>query len=603
MIKKIQDIFLEEERLGIKGLSLGSPLSPILSNIYMCEFDKYFQGLEDIIYVRFADDMMFLSNENILLQIEKQLKNINLNISEEKTFIGSYGESIKFLGFDIKKENFQTVLYPKYNSHNKLEKVNSIIENFNEEDFINILKEISIYNDIKEEDIEKILNLIKGKLGIVYVNLFKYIVLKYDKYDLIENLLENKEFEGAYKFEDLISKVDSKDKVLKCFMDRFIIRKEEYYLCKMEGKKEYIKINEPITKELILKHFKGAINIAVRLDKDNKSNILVFDVDSKDINKSKKVTEDLKDVLKEEGYESYTEFSGKKGYHLWCFFNEFIEVEKINNFAKNVLELISVEKDVEIEIRPKSNFIEETENIIKLSEGYHPETMKKCEFLNFKEPFYIFENTFTFDNKEKFLDFMEQVKCQFPEANKIIENCIVVKNILEKSICKSSMKHFERLIMLCIFYHIEKGENFLHFIMENMENYSYNITERYISNAPEKPISCRKIREYIRDTEFSIYCSCNFQLQNGMYESPIIYADKGEFIKNSINNNIKDNIEEIFRLKEERERINKRIKKLQNKINSIYKSLNCKQIDLDIGVLKKIENENEEDYWVIELKI
>ncbi|MEE8180379.1 MAG: reverse transcriptase domain-containing protein, partial [Nitrosopumilaceae archaeon] len=43
-----------------KGLAQGSPLSPILANLYLDSFDEYIQALETAM-VRYSDDFVILS--------------------------------------------------------------------------------------------------------------------------------------------------------------------------------------------------------------------------------------------------------------------------------------------------------------------------------------------------------------------------------------------------------------------------------------------------------------------------------------------------------------------------------------------------------------
>ena len=85
------------------GLSQGSPLSPLLANIFLNEFDSFLaeKGLK---FVRYADDAVVFFNgykavESGRKQIEKFLEeNCKLKVNCEKTNIVTFGD-IRFLGY------------------------------------------------------------------------------------------------------------------------------------------------------------------------------------------------------------------------------------------------------------------------------------------------------------------------------------------------------------------------------------------------------------------------------------------------------------------------------------------------------------------------
>lgn len=86
------------------GISLGSPLSPILSNYYLCGIDNFFGKIEEVKYFRYVDDIVFLGrNEqcirNSLFQLESLLADVFLTINPAKTVITSIANGFDYLGF------------------------------------------------------------------------------------------------------------------------------------------------------------------------------------------------------------------------------------------------------------------------------------------------------------------------------------------------------------------------------------------------------------------------------------------------------------------------------------------------------------------------
>jgi len=90
----------------IKGLPQGSPLSPMLSNIYLNLFDSYYQGNDNLFMLRYADDILILYNskeqgDEIVLELEERLKTIGLSINAEKTIFVERGTVFTYLGYNI----------------------------------------------------------------------------------------------------------------------------------------------------------------------------------------------------------------------------------------------------------------------------------------------------------------------------------------------------------------------------------------------------------------------------------------------------------------------------------------------------------------------
>ncbi|MGV6820360.1 MAG: CRISPR-associated endonuclease Cas1 [Parvularcula sp.] len=84
------------------GLAQGSPLSPLLANLYLDELDEALEG-SGVRIIRFADDFVLLckseeSAQTALFKAQKTLQKLGLELNLEKTHIRSYDESLTFLG-------------------------------------------------------------------------------------------------------------------------------------------------------------------------------------------------------------------------------------------------------------------------------------------------------------------------------------------------------------------------------------------------------------------------------------------------------------------------------------------------------------------------
>lgn len=92
----------------VKGVIQGSPLSPLLSNIYLHSFDLYMTDQHEP-YIRFSDDLIILdqSKDDVIYRIEamkKALSMLKLEYDPEKTAIKHVSDSFQFLGFTFSED-------------------------------------------------------------------------------------------------------------------------------------------------------------------------------------------------------------------------------------------------------------------------------------------------------------------------------------------------------------------------------------------------------------------------------------------------------------------------------------------------------------------
>ncbi len=91
-----------------RGLLQGSPLSPLLANLYLDQFDESVQRA-NLRMIRYADDFLILckSREEAQLalnQIRKFLEDLKLSLNEDKTRITPAETGFSFLGMDLGAE-------------------------------------------------------------------------------------------------------------------------------------------------------------------------------------------------------------------------------------------------------------------------------------------------------------------------------------------------------------------------------------------------------------------------------------------------------------------------------------------------------------------
>ena len=88
-----------------KGIPQGSPLSPLLANLYLDDFDENIMGHQYRL-VRFADDFLILCRERQEAEEALQLtmdvmKKLKLDLQSDKTRVTHFDEGFRFLGVDF----------------------------------------------------------------------------------------------------------------------------------------------------------------------------------------------------------------------------------------------------------------------------------------------------------------------------------------------------------------------------------------------------------------------------------------------------------------------------------------------------------------------
>lgn len=124
IMKKVEEFTGDEKFLNLLekllknhsfGLSAGSCLSPILSNVYMTDFDFTMSEIADF-YLRYVDDILIAPKntmEHLQEYVKTSLKEKGLFINEEKSRIVSVGEGFQYLGFEVKRHKELDTLIQK----------------------------------------------------------------------------------------------------------------------------------------------------------------------------------------------------------------------------------------------------------------------------------------------------------------------------------------------------------------------------------------------------------------------------------------------------------------------------------------------------------
>jgi len=111
----------KRERLT-KGVPQGSPISPLLSNLYLDSFDEALQEAR-FRHVRFADDFVILCKdkpdaEDALELTGDVLRRLNLSLNRDKTRITDFNQGFRYLGVEFIRS---MVFRPVYKDETEIE--------------------------------------------------------------------------------------------------------------------------------------------------------------------------------------------------------------------------------------------------------------------------------------------------------------------------------------------------------------------------------------------------------------------------------------------------------------------------------------------------
>ena len=89
------------------GIHQGSGISPVLSNIYLLDFDHWLEDMP-VQCFRYSDDLLVLGPSDaelrlLLSQIRQKLEALGLQLNEKKTYIRTMEEGVNFLGYHLDK--------------------------------------------------------------------------------------------------------------------------------------------------------------------------------------------------------------------------------------------------------------------------------------------------------------------------------------------------------------------------------------------------------------------------------------------------------------------------------------------------------------------
>lgn len=147
-------------------------------------------------------------------------------------------------------------------------------------------------------------------------------------------------------------------------------------------------VSVPFNEDYLAEHLKGQRTYApYQISKDGNVKWVCFDVDAY----AESTTEEIQNVTKAVARSIQKTFgpnhclveeSGSKGYHIWIFFTQPVDVGKAFALGHKLVQTIEKPDTINIEIYPKQQSNKVFGNTVKLPLGIHQKTNKRCVFVN-----------------------------------------------------------------------------------------------------------------------------------------------------------------------------------------------------------------------------
>lgn len=652
-----------------KGILQGSSCSPVLSNIYLWDFDIEIEKMSDF-YIRYSDDILIIGrNQEQIIKIFEKVKLIFekkcLTIKQSKTIMQTVKNEFDFLGYTFSSHGKKIPRKAEISLESRLESMwlasGETIEKklkkgqeilggweqyYRDEREISSIIEFVIAISMlkgKSDEFRKKIEQVRNKFNNIYKDIMDYLVLywesrlmpenvlyeyedyfevkhdnkikTYENIDILKELLQsyskfsinpteeiysdimqsytdlydyekaaavsemknnfmaNKVNRNKIKFSENKYDCDYKwnDSDMSLFINFFVGREDTYAIDTVsENNRNTVEqVMEPLSIEVIKKHFQGEITAATYVQRSNSTaKYLVMDIDiSKKVlilhpygseefksykEKALDIVKNLEREMEKLGLKCYIEDTGHRGYHMWLFFGEWIPVRYIHMLSDYIEKnIFPNEDDISIEFFPNKTRIKEGKmgQAIKIPLGYHTKTGNKSIFLDddFRPvtDYHMFLDSlavFGLKNIRKFLgkinisgnteqrelDMDISIFGKIDEGiSQVLNKCSLMRYLCQKAYKTGYLSHFERLSVLYVFGHMgDNGKEFVHTIMSYTLNYQYSITQKFISRIPAKPISCIKLREQYKMITAEYGCNCNFRRTKNCYPSPVLHAIK-----------------------------------------------------------------------------
>ena len=510
---RTQQLYDGQVQETIRGVCQGSPLSPLLSNLYLTPLDRYLERT-GFRHFRFCDDVAILLKERnevtgLLESLQTFLRDhLQLRLHPDKTKLVSYQEGFDFLGFHFSPQG-------RSPSKKGCERLRSRLK----------------ASSSQEEKLEA--------------------VRRWETYygqDSAGTVIHNMAEEDKAKKHD----IQERYPIIKLYRDLFQGNRNCFAQARKGNKKcRYFPVKRPLENHDLIAHLLGKETLGIYLLHQNRVRCACLDLDissqiiqlyygiqpgefSVYVDRVLQQACVVDNILRKLGFLPVLEESGYKGYHVWLFFREFLPADLIIQFWQKILKYAGpAPQGIKREIFPReSRSNGGPGSLIKLPLGIHPQSGQRSMLLDaagepISNPLGLLSNIEK-ASQENILKVIEgRTTLKEPQSNveKILAGCRVLRYLYQKARRENHLGHFERLILLYTFGQLgEEGAQELHRTIGHCTNYNYDYTQRQLDKKKPTPIGCRRIQEIMGAELEQVQCNCSLEIPPRGFRSPILHV-------------------------------------------------------------------------------
>ncbi|MBN2053568.1 hypothetical protein JW905_01515 [bacterium] len=331
------------------------------------------------------------------------------------------------------------------------------------------------------------------------------------------------------------------------------------------GQRIYVPVDRGISNRLLRRHIAGEITVGLYLIRaDNAVSTMVVDIDiarKEVVTNSPESTEFSRllqaahdyavvvlDTAGEMGLKGFLVDSGHRGRHVWFILEDPIPAATARLWLQKLFGTVSAPPEgLTREFFPDQDQAPAGRHgcLVKLPLGYHTKSHRRSVFLTREGVPAVDQLAFLMalpvnrgDQVRKALDdagfasggppkrIMRKAAAVPKSLAGVMDNCHVVRFLVNKAKDTSYLTHRERMILLYVFGFLgDDGRAYLHVVMGYCVNYRQEITQRYISNMMTNPVSCAKVRETMGPIAAAVGCNCHFKQLRG-YPAPVWHSEE-----------------------------------------------------------------------------
>lgn len=543
------------------GIAQGSPLSPLLSNLYLAEFDKAMAALEGTRLVRYSDDFCLFGADQTAVRealdcAERFLQQLGLQLNPDKTRLLPVAGGFEFVGFAVTPGE---AVPPQRAIEALASRLGGADADAQRRSWLGF----AAFYGPPDGWAPRLVELLAENGRSAESHAARRLSCDPDlaiseepgggSSDLARR---DRERRAALAFAKQLGDDD-----LELFVDLFRGREAQVAVERIDerGQRRFVERDQALSAHMVRKHVAGELVVGSLVFRaDGLVRWLCLDVDvcrdqlSPDglapeaaVARARDDALMLVQVLIRAGMYPLLEDSGHKGCHVWVRFLRPIPAGLALQLAAHAQDAAGPPPaGVRREVFPDRTTLRpgKSSPLVKLPWGIHSKTGRRCLLLTgdgqaapdqlaclrqwqASDPEKIKTLAVPAPGAHEPVPTPELDLGQLPLCLRVLQGCAVLGHVAAKVEATRYLDHRERLLVAFTLGHLgAESRPAIHALVRPTPNYQAAVTDRYIDRNPPSPISCARIRERYPEITRQVPCDCSFRIPHGAYPTPVLHA-------------------------------------------------------------------------------